>query len=111
MFIPCTNRRRKKRWTAIFYDENNHCTDMIDFASSINTDYLRMHLKDTSYYEEDEERRERLKKNYINSQTIRKYSDFWEEPNNVHSLERFICWNKSTFHDSVKDFKKRFDYN
>ena len=35
----------------------------------------------------------------------------FDDPMTPSSLSRWILWNKSTFTDSIKDFKKRFDVN
>lgn len=32
----------------------------------------------------------------------------WQDPTSAGALSRWVLWNKPTFRDSVKDFKRRF---
>lgn len=46
------------------------------------------------------------KKRYINRHRKR---ENWNNPKSAGSLSRYVLWNKETFRESVKDYKKRFN--
>ena len=50
----------------------------------------------------DEER----KKRYLDRHRA---NENWNDPKSAGALARWILWNKPTFSESVKDFKKRFN--
>ena len=45
------------------------------------------------------------KKNYI---ARHKVNENWKVPDTPGSLSRWILWNKPSFKESVKDYKKKF---
>ena len=48
------------------------------------------------------------KKRYMNRH---KKNENWNDYMSPGALSRWILWNKPSFRDSVKDYKKRFKYN
>jgi hypothetical protein len=46
------------------------------------------------------------KKRYINRH---KNKENWKDPKKAGTLSRYVLWNKESFRESVKDYKKRFN--
>ena len=92
------SNRREKKVMAIFYTDDKKIK-IIHFGSPDYKDY-------TSFSEsERDERKER----YLKRHEKRELKLWEEEPMSPASLSRWILWNKPSFRESVKDFKKRFN--
>jgi len=82
--------RPDKKWTAIF-QLGSHLK-YVSFGSQGYSDYT---------IHKDAER----KQHYLNRHSAR---ENWSDPTSPGALSRWILWNKPSFLDSVKDFKRRF---
>jgi hypothetical protein len=85
------SQKKDKKWTAVF-EMDNKILKYVSFGSKGYSDYT-MHR--------DAER----KQNYLNRHATR---ENWNDPTSPGALSRWILWNKPSFLDSVKDFKRRF---
>ena len=82
----------KKKYMAIFYD-NKKKIKTTHFGSNGMSDYTR---------HKDKTR----KKNYIQRHKNR---ENWDNYMSAGSLSRWILWNKPSYRESVKSYKKRFN--
>lgn len=82
-----------KKYTALFYDDNNKKIKTTHFGSSGMSDYTK---------HRDEDR----KKRYLQRHRAR---ENWNDYKSAGSLSRYILWNKKTLKESIIDYKKRFN--
>jgi len=82
-----------KKYTALFYDDNNKKIKTTHFGSSGMSDYTK---------HRDEDR----KKRYLQRHRAR---EDWNDYKSAGSLSRYILWNKKTLKESIIDYKKRFN--
>tara|TARA_R100000951_G_scaffold39063_1_gene32950 strand:+ start:8111 stop:8401 length:291 start_codon:yes stop_codon:yes gene_type:complete len=82
-----------KKYTALFYDDNNKKIKTVHFGSSGMSDYTK---------NKDDER----KKRYLQRHRAR---ENWNDYKSAGSLSRYILWNKKTLKESIIDYKKRFN--
>jgi hypothetical protein len=84
----------EKKYRAVFCRETSNGSKIknIDFGSKGMSDYTK---------HRDPERKQR----YIQRHRSR---ENWEQPDNPGSLSRWILWNKPSFRESVKSYKKKF---
>jgi len=82
----------KKKYVAEFYDEKNNLVKKTDFGSNPYSDYT---------IHKDDER----KKRYIQRH---QKNENWNDFTSAGALSRWVLWNKPTFDESVKDYKKMF---
>tara|TARA_S200002703_G_C3780460_1_gene240469 strand:+ start:1012 stop:1302 length:291 start_codon:yes stop_codon:yes gene_type:complete len=82
-----------KKYTALFYDDNNKKIKTVHFGSSGMSDYTK---------HRDEDR----KKRYLQRHRAR---ENWNDYKSAGSLSRYILWNKKTLKESIIDYKKRFN--
>ena len=81
----------KKKYMAIFYDNNNKKVKTTHFGASGYTDFVKS---------KDEER----KKRYLN----RHKGENWNDYMSAGSLSRYILWNKPTLRASITNYKNKF---
>ncbi len=82
----------KKKYMAIFYDENKKKIKTTHFGASGMTDFVKS---------KDEER----KKRYLNRH---KKNENWNNYMSAGSLSRYILWNLPTLRASISDYKNKF---
>lgn len=82
-----------KKFTAIFYDNENNKIKTVNFGQKGASDYT---------IHNDVKR----KNNYINRHKI---NEDWTDPMTAGALSRYILWNKPTLEASINDYKKRFN--
>ena len=80
----------EKKYRAVFCTEGREKN--IDFGSKGMSDFTK---------HRDPKRKQR----YIQRHRSR---ENWEQPDNPGSLSRWILWNKPSFRQSVKSYKKKF---
>ena len=81
----------KKKYMAVFYDDNKKKIKTTHFGASGYTDFIKS---------KDEER----KKRYLN----RHKGENWNDYMSAGSLSRYILWNLPTLRSSISDYKRRF---
>lgn len=92
------SHHKNKKVMAIFYTDDKKIK-IVHFGSSGYKDYTTF----------DESERDERKKRYIKRHEKRE-KELWEnEPMSPASLSRWILWNKPSFREAVKDYKKRFN--
>lgn len=84
----------KKKYMAIFYDNNNKKIKTTHFGQAGALDFIKS--------KGDEER----KKRYLDRHRKR---ENWDDYKTAGSLSRWILWNKQTLKESILDYKKRFN--
>ncbi len=52
--------------------------------------------------------RDEKKKNYLARHSPKKTKERWDIPDTPASLSRWVLWNKPSYSESLKDYKKRF---
>ena len=52
--------------------------------------------------------RDEKKKNYLARHSPKKTKERWDLPATAGALSRWILWNKTSYNESLKDYKKRF---
>ena len=80
---------------------------MIDFGDKNETDYLRMHIKKSKWFEPNDEKRLKAREDYIKTQTKRQINRDWDSIN-MYSLERWLLWEHDDLHKAIKEFKLKF---
>ena len=83
-----------KKMMATFYDINNNKIKTVHFGASGYSDYT---------IHKDPERKQR----YINRH---KKNEDWDDPMTSGTLALYILWNKPTIKESIKDYKKKFNF-
>lgn len=91
--IPSTNS--DKKWMAIFKSCKNDATKVIHFGAKGYQDFTQHH-------------NEKRKQNYLRRHSV---TETWEDPYTAGSLSRYILWNKPTRDESIKDYKRRFNFS
>mgnify|MGYP003134165517 FL=1 len=81
----------KKKYMAIFYDNNKKKLKTTHFGASGYTDFIKS---------KDEDR----KKRYLN----RHKGENWNDYMSAGSLSRYVLWNKPTLRASISDYKNKF---
>jgi hypothetical protein len=81
--------REGKKWKAVFEDPKK----TTHFGAKGMSDYTK---------HKDDER----KKLYLDRH---RKNESWNNPTTAGALSRWILWNKPTFAESVRDFKRRFN--
>jgi hypothetical protein len=82
----------KKKYMAIFYDDNKKKIKTTHFGASGMTDFIKS---------KDEER----KKRYLDRH---RKNENWNDYMSAGSLSRYILWNLPTLRSSISDYKRRF---
>ena len=83
----------KKKYTAIFYEEDGTKIKTTHFGQKSADDYTKTNNDDR-------------KKLYL---ARHKKRENWDDYKSAGALSRWILWNKKTLHDSKLDFVKRFN--
>ena len=82
-----------KKYKATFYDKDGKKVKTTRFGADGYSDYTK---------HKDKDRKERYIERHKKNET-------WSDPTTAGSLSRYVLWNKPTFTESVKDFKKKFN--
>jgi hypothetical protein len=85
------SHKRDKKWDAVF--EKDGKEKVVPFGAKGYSDFTK-HKNVTR------------KARYIKRHSG--MGEDWRKPDTPGALSRWILWNKSSFRDSVQDFKKRF---
>lgn len=80
-----------KKWDAVF--EKNGKEKVVPFGAAGMSDYTK-HKNVTR------------KMRYLRRHTGK--GEHWSKPDTPGSLSRWVLWNKPSFRDSVRDFRRRF---
>ncbi len=88
---------KNKRFVAIFTEN----------GKKIKTTHFG--LKDFKKGTYIDHQNEELKKNYLKRHSPKSTNENWNNKFSAGALSRWILWNKKTFDESLKDFKKRFN--
>lgn len=94
--VPST--KAGKKYMAIFTKENGS-TKTTHFGAAGMNDYI-------VYHRQDSELAEKRKRLYLNRHKNR---EDWGDGSSAGALSRWILWNLPSFHDSVADYKRRFN--
>jgi hypothetical protein len=86
------SHKKEKKWDAVFEYPDGH-KKIIPFGASGMSDFTKH--KDTL-------RKQRYLKRHSGM------GEHWTKPDTPGALSRWILWNKPSFRESVKDFKKKF---
>lgn len=89
--VKITASQRDKKFKAVFTGEKGK-TKTLHFGAKGMSDYTIHH---------DEKRKDRYLARH-------KKNENWTVPDTPGSLSRWILWNKKSYKESVKDYKKRF---
>jgi len=74
------------------------------FGSSAHRDFTLMNNKNSKFYEPEKEKREQVKKNYLNRHK--------KDPKGEHapsSMSDLILWSKPSLKDGIKVYERKFD--
>lgn len=82
-----------KKYTAIFYDNNNKKIKTTHFGSAGMSDYT---------IHGDDKRKQR----YLDRHRAR---ENWNDKFSAGALSRWILWNKKSLRESIKNYKNRFN--
>lgn len=93
--VVITKSDRDKKYKAVFYDSRNTKVKTTHFGAKGMSDYT-IHKDDAR------------KKRYLARHDDKKTKEDWSKFMTAGSLSRYILWNKKTFEESLKDYKKRF---
>jgi len=93
--VKITKSDRDKKFKAVFFLEGDK-KKTIHFGAKGMSDFT-IH-KDT-----------KRKKNYLARHNPKVTKENWSVPDTPASLSRWILWNKKSYNDSLKDYKKRFN--
>jgi hypothetical protein len=85
------SKKEDKKYDAVFLKDNGRYK-IVSFGASGMSDFTK---------HKDEERKQRYIKRHEKNEN-------WNDPLTAGALSRFILWNKPSFRESVKDYKKRF---
>jgi hypothetical protein len=90
------SKNKNKKYSAVFYDDNNKKIKTINFGSKGADDYT---------ITGDKAQRTR----YLNRHSKR---ENWNDPMTAGALSRYILWGDSkNINTNIKMFKKKFKYN
>jgi hypothetical protein len=92
--VVITPSQRDKKYKAVLKDKNGE-TKTLHFGAKGMSDYT---------IHKDNNRKDRYLARH-------KKNENWSVPDTPGSLSRWILWNKTSFKESVKDYKKRFNLN
>ena len=93
MAVVITSTNPKKKYMAIFYDENKKKIKTTHFGAAGMSDYTK---------HKDQER----KKRYLSRHKKR---ENWNNYMSAGSLSRYILWGEPTFRSSVNKYKQMFN--
>jgi len=74
------------------------------FGASAYRDFTLMNDKNSKFYEESKEERNKVKSNYLKRHS--------KDPKGIHSpstLSDMILWNKPTIRESLKDYENKYN--
>tara|TARA_R110000824_G_scaffold83633_1_gene209305 strand:+ start:8005 stop:8382 length:378 start_codon:yes stop_codon:yes gene_type:complete len=93
--VISTSKRADKKYVAVFSDKDGKGHLTIHFGAKGMSDFTK---------HKDEKRKTKYLARHNPSAT----DEDWNNPYTAGSLSRWILWNKTSFNESVKDYKKRF---
>jgi len=82
-----------KKYTAIFYDNDNKKIKTTQFGSAGMSDY--------TIHRDDQRKQRYLDRHRANEN--------WNDYMSAGALSRWILWNKRTLQESIKDYKRKFN--
>ena len=82
-----------KKYTAIFYDNDNKKIKTTQFGSAGMSDY--------TIHRDDQRKQRYLDRHRANEN--------WYDYMSAGALSRWILWNKRTLQESIKDYKRKFN--
>ena len=82
-----------KKYTAIFYDNDNKKIKTSQFGSAGMSDY--------TIHRDDQRKQRYLDRHRANEN--------WNDYMSAGALSRWILWNKRTLQESIKDYKRKFN--
>lgn len=94
------SNKQGKKLMAVFINKKTNKQKITHFGSSSNKDY-------TIYSKTDKDKAEKMKNAYI---ARHKVNENWNNPISAGALAKHILWNKPTIRESIKDYKKRFNF-
>ena len=86
------SHKKEKKWDAVF--ETDGKEKVVPFGQKGYSDYTK---------HKDKTRKARYLKRHSGM------GEHWNQPDTPGALSRWVLWNKPSFEDSVKAFKKKFD--
>lgn len=89
------SRRAGKKLTAKFTNCKDGEIKLVHFGAASYSDFIK---------HGDEERKQRYIARHSNNR------ENWNDPYSAGALSRYILWNKHTLEESIKDYKKRFNF-
>mgnify|MGYP003113442363 CR=1 FL=1 len=95
MKVIITKSDRDKKYKAVFYDDKGKKVKTTHFGAKGMSDYT---------IHKDDKRKQR----YLARHNDKKTKEDWSKFMTAGSLSRYILWNKKTYEESLKDYKKRF---
>ena len=95
--IPSSNK--KKKITAIFYNEEGKKSKTVHFGSAGSSDY-------TIYYKNDGKKKADERKRLYYA---RHSKEDWTKPETAGSLSKYILWFKPTIEQGIKAYLKKFN--
>jgi hypothetical protein len=87
------SHKPEKKWDAVFITDKGR-EKVVPFGAAGMSDFTK---------HKDKTRRARYLKRHAGM------GEDWRKPDTPGALSRWILWNKETFRESVRDFKKRFN--
>jgi len=87
-----------KKYMAVFTKKNGS-TKTTHFGQAGAMDYIL-------YHKQDPELAEKRKRLYLNRHKNR---EDWRDGTSAGALSAYVLWNRTNFHDSVADYKRRFN--
>lgn len=93
--VVVTKSDRDKKFKAVFSMDDSKKKKTIHFGAKGMSDYT---------INKDKKRKDR----YLARHNDKLTGEDWTNPVTAGALSRWILWNKTSYNDSLKDFKKRF---
>jgi hypothetical protein len=94
------SHKKDKKFDAVFEYPDGH-TKVVPFGAKQKVNGKWVNMSDYTKHK-DKTRRARYLKRHAGM------NEDWNKPDTAGSLSRWILWNKPTFRESLKSFKKRF---
>ena len=95
------NNNRKLKLIKIIKSPNEKKKYRSYFSNGKHTDFGAKGYSDLIHHKSLERQKRYLKRH--------KSRENWNDPTTAGSLSRYILWNKTSFRESVDDYKKRFN--
>lgn len=103
--MPST--RKQNKFMGIFKNKDNIKIKTVHFGAKSYRDYTRVSDKNSPFYIEDEDKRNKVKSLYLKRHNTPREN--WSVPDNAGSMSRWILWNEPTLESAIINYKKRFN--